>query len=182
MEREDAPGALAVVEAFVNTADLDAGTDELGDAPALAAWLGERGLLDRGTKVTARDHARALEVREALRALAVANNGEALDPAAPGRLDRAAADAQLAVRFGGDGGTDVAPRVGGVDGALGRLLAIVQAAQADGTWARFKACSQHTCRWAFYDRSRNRSSRWCEMAVCGNRAKAREFRRRGRAT
>ena len=66
----------------------------------------------------------------------------------------------------------------GVDGALGRLLAIVAAAQADGTWERLKACPWDTCRWAFYDHSRNRSGVWCSMAVCGNRAKVQAFRAR----
>jgi predicted RNA-binding Zn ribbon-like protein len=35
--------------------------------------------------------------------------------------------------------------------------------------------------WAFYDRSKNRSGHWCSMRVCGNRAKARQFRERRRA-
>jgi predicted RNA-binding Zn ribbon-like protein len=29
------------------------------------------------------------------------------------------------------------------------------------------------CQWLFIDRSKNRSRTWCDMAVCGNRAKAR---------
>ena len=36
------------------------------------------------------------------------------------------------------------------------------------------------CRWAFYDGSKNRSGRWCDMASCGNRMKARAFRERAR--
>ncbi|MGH3007295.1 MAG: CGNR zinc finger domain-containing protein, partial [Gaiellaceae bacterium] len=43
---------------------------------------------------------------------------------------------------------------------------------------RLKACRAEDCRWAFYDRARNRSRHWCSMAVCGNRTKARTFRRR----
>ena len=53
-------------------------------------------------------------------------------------------------------------------------------AQAEGTWDRLKACPWDTCRWAFYDRSKNRSGRWCRMDVCGNRAKAAAFRARAR--
>ena len=178
MAPNSAPGRLGVVQDFVNTEDIEEGTDALGDAASLVAWLGERGLLDGARKATARDLARAHEVRDALRALTIANNGEPLDAGAVERLDRAAADAKLSVRFGAGGEAEVAARAAGVDGALGGLLAVVQSAQADGTWARLKACSQDECRWVFYDRSRNRSSRWCEMAVCGNRSKAREFRRR----
>jgi len=48
----------------------------------------------------------------------------------------------------------------------------------DGTWARVKACVADDCQWAFYDSSRNRSGRWCDMAVCGNREKVRTYRSR----
>lgn len=40
------------------------------------------------------------------------------------------------------------------------------------------ACPADSCGWAFYDHARNRSRRWCSMAVCGNRTKARSYRRR----
>ena len=70
------------------------------------------------------------------------------------------------------------PGAAGVDGALGRLVAIVATAMADGTWSRLKACQADRCGWAFYDHARNRSRRWCSMAVCGNRTKARSYRRR----
>ena len=58
------------------------------------------------------------------------------------------------------------------------MLAIVAAAQAEGTWERLKSCPASDCRWAFYDKSRNRSAVWCNMAVCGNRAKVRSYRER----
>ena len=41
------------------------------------------------------------------------------------------------------------------------------------TWERLKACSRDTCRWAFYDGSRNHSARWCSMSGCGNIVKMR---------
>src|SRR4051794_16872624 len=99
MARESAPGRLALVQDFVNTDDIEEATDALPDPAALATWLRERDLLDAGAKATARDLTRAREVRDALRALAIANNGEPLDPVAVERLDRAAADAKLAIAF-----------------------------------------------------------------------------------
>ena len=42
-----------------------------------------------------------------------------------------------------------------------------------------KRCPAHGCGWLFLDTTRNRSRRWCDMASCGNRAKAERFRRRG---
>ena len=49
-----------------------------------------------------------------------------------------------------------------------------------GTWLRLKACRNYTCRWAFYDHSKNRSGHWCTMSVCGNRQKSRGYRQRHR--
>ncbi|MEJ2185507.1 MAG: CGNR zinc finger domain-containing protein [Gemmatimonadota bacterium] len=43
---------------------------------------------------------------------------------------------------------------------------------------RLKQCAADDCGWLFIDASRNRSRRWCDMSECGNRAKARRFRRR----
>ena len=43
---------------------------------------------------------------------------------------------------------------------------------------RFKVCGAASCRWLFFDTSKNCSRRWCDMATCGNRAKARRFRQR----
>jgi len=36
---------------------------------------------------------------------------------------------------------------------------------------RVRQCGGKTCRWMFVDRSKNRSRRWCDMKVCGNRPK-----------
>jgi predicted RNA-binding Zn ribbon-like protein len=101
-----------------------------------------------------------------LRALLLANNGEALD-------GNEALEASVTVVLNGDGAARLV-----ADDVVGELLAIVAHAQADGTWQRMKACP--ACGWAFYDRSRNRSRTWCTMAICGNRAKARSYRSRHR--
>ncbi|MFI2651942.1 CGNR zinc finger domain-containing protein [Micromonospora fulviviridis] len=43
-------------------------------------------------------------------------------------------------------------------------------------------CDRDTCRWAYYDASRNQARRWCSMAGCGNHVKMRRAYavRRGR--
>ncbi len=43
---------------------------------------------------------------------------------------------------------------------------------------RVKRCAGYSCGWLFLDTSRNGRRRWCEMAHCGNRAKARRYYRR----
>ena len=59
-----------------------------------------------------------------------------------------------------------------------RLTLRYSSAADRDAWKRLKACRLHTCEWAFYDHTKNRSGAWCNMAVCGNRAKARAYRER----
>jgi predicted RNA-binding Zn ribbon-like protein len=179
-----APGSLEIVRSFVNTLDIDDGIERLATPAELAAWLGEQGLTgdEAATpRATAADLRRAIELREALRAHLLAHHDQPLPADAAATLDAAARRARLTVRFTAGDATDLQPEAGGVDGALGRLLAIVARAIDDGTWRRLKACPADTCQWAFYDASRNRSAVWCDMRVCGNRAKVRGFRERTRA-
>ena len=84
----------------------------------------------------------------------------------------------MRVSFAPDGASAIAPATGGVDEALGRILAIVHRAQLEGTWPRMKVCPADDCQWAFFDHSKNRSGKWCSMAECGNRMKARAYRAR----
>ncbi len=177
-----APGALETVRAFVNTLDVDDGIERLARPADLARWLAERDLLGGAAAVraTAEDLRRAIELREALRAELLAHHDGGSDPAATATLDAAARRAMLTLRFTGPGQTALEPAAGGVDGALGRLLAIVKAAIDDGSWQRLKVCPADDCRWAFFDASRNRSAVWCDMRVCGNRAKVRGYRERTR--
>ena len=177
-ESDDAPGGLETVRKFVNSADLESGSDELGSTEALASWLVEHGLADPSLSLGSGDLERARAVREGLRAVIVAHSGHGSAEAGAAVLDAAARRAGLLAGFGPDGATRLAPTAEGVDAALGRLLALVHGAMADGTWSRLKACADDACQWAFYDHSRNRSGVWCSMAVCGNRSKARAYRER----
>ena len=177
--RQPAPGELELVRAFVNTLDVEDAEDELETPEALVAWLSARDLLEPGSEATRADVRRAVELREAFREVLLGHHGGyEVDPAAPRTLEEASRRARVEVRFGPDGIARPHPARGGVDGALGRMLAIVAQAQSDGTWDRLKSCPADDCRWAFYDRSRNRSAVWCNMAICGNRAKVRSYRER----
>lgn len=46
---------------------------------------------------------------------------------------------------------------------------------------RIRACANPECRWLFLDTSKNHTRRWCDMAICGNRMKARRFKAQHRA-
>jgi predicted RNA-binding Zn ribbon-like protein len=176
-DREPAPGSLRAVQAFVNTVDREHGPDLLDDVAGFSEWL-ERNLLPADG--AAAGLAAAREVREALRSLLLANNGEPHDPQAQAVLETAARSAGLEPTFPPDGAALV-PRAAGVDAAIGRILAAAFAAMVDGSWARLKACPGDRCGWAFYDRSTNASATWCSMSVCGGRAKAGAYYRRRRA-
>jgi predicted RNA-binding Zn ribbon-like protein len=171
------PADVSLLTKFVNTFDLEEDKERLSDAAAVSAWFHDSGL--PGSARSEADVRHVQAVREALRAVLWANNGGPLDPAAVEVLRSAAHDAPLRISFDDDGAAELEPAVGGVGAAIGRLLAVVERAQAEGIWHRLKACGDEDCRWAFYDKSRNRSRTWCDMAVCGNRAKARSYRARG---
>jgi predicted RNA-binding Zn ribbon-like protein len=175
-----APGPLELVQRFVNSVDRESGEDELTGPDELRGWLADRDLIAPGATVTKADLRRALEVREGLRSLLMANNGMPADEERVARLDQVAARAGVRVAFRPGPEPRLVPEAGGVDGAIGRLLAIVAGAVEQGHWQRLKACPRDVCHWAFYDHSKNRSGRWCLMDVCGNIEKARAFRERKR--
>jgi predicted RNA-binding Zn ribbon-like protein len=173
-----APGRLALVERFVNTLQVDSERDELATPEGLGAWLFEHALAPTPAGWTSEDVRRAVDLREALRALLLANNGADVDLAAVATANPLAREAPLAAITDAAGRTRLESLGTGIAVPLGRLLAAVVEAQADGSWSRLKACQADDCRWAFYDASRNRSRTWCSMQVCGNRSKARAYRAR----
>jgi predicted RNA-binding Zn ribbon-like protein len=178
------PGSLALVIDFINTCVTDEGgkcRDELPTQESLAAWLSDRGLLAGKAPVSGADWQRAIAVREALRALLFGKCCGREETAAAALLTKTAAEARLSLAFTSQATAALAPAAEGVLGALGRLLAEVQCSMADGRWARLKACQNESCRYAFYDRSKNQSRAWCSMSPCGNRLKARARRQRLRA-
>jgi predicted RNA-binding Zn ribbon-like protein len=176
--RKPAPGLLGLVQAFVNTIDLEGGEDHAGEAEALRRWLRAHALIGEGDAVGPADVRLVGQVREALRALALANHEGVADEEAVRKLNRLAEGLRLTLRFEGGGRARLEPMLPGVDGAVARILGIVYAAMVDGTWPRLKACRRDVCQWVFYDRSKNRSSSWCSMSICGNREKAKTYRRR----
>jgi predicted RNA-binding Zn ribbon-like protein len=170
---------LELIRDFVNTWDLDDGEEVEGLATGIAVrdWLAEHDLLAARARVTADGRERAVAVREAIRGALLRNNEVdiAVDQAP---LEEAARRGKLELRFGDDGTPFLAPSSGGVDGALGQIVAAVAAAHGDGSWERLKACRADDCHWAFIDNARNRSKAWCSMRSCGNRAKMRAYRER----
>ncbi len=201
-----APGRLELVRAFVNTLDIEAGTDELSSPAALISWLADRDLAGpaelpgpasqpagapggvpsaarpRSGLATDDDARQAVALREALREVLQAHVTDQPPPAAPlGDLRSVAAGLAARLDVGDDGVPRPVPAGDGPSAGLAELLLIAAEAATAGTWPRLKVCSADDCRWAFYDRSPTRSGCWCSMAGCGARAKSRAYRQRAAA-
>jgi len=146
---------------FLNTVDEDEGTDELADEAACAAWFRDHGLAGRRDEVGA----------TTARALRTALRQSADEVPRPPQLP----DIPLEVVLDGDG----RPTLSSTH-PLGALIISAVRLDLEDRWRRIKLCHMETCRYAYYDGSRNTSGRWCSMKVCGNRAKTRAFRERHR--
>lgn len=174
--RQPAPGSLALVEAFLRT------RNQITGPAALDRWQREHGLHGTdgqdggggdGKGGGGGYYERVVRLREALRELMFTNNG---GPSAPGAAEIVNAELRacdLHPVIGPDGLTWPTG-----DGLLPAVLAGVLTAMTDGTWQRMKACAADDCRYAFYDHTRNRSGRWCDVSGCGANSRMRAYRLR----
>jgi predicted RNA-binding Zn ribbon-like protein len=172
---------------FLNTLDTDDGfvVDKLETPDGAVRWFAERGLVHaESIEASGATLNRIRSVRAALR--------EVTDAVVDGRtprvnaLDtindamRARAATELVV---GPDGVGVGHRHVGdpVDDALARISEPLVTELSAGHPERIRICASDTCAWIFYDESRAGRRRWCDMATCGNRAKAARHRARQRS-
>jgi predicted RNA-binding Zn ribbon-like protein len=174
----DAPGRLDLLRVFVNTLDLPHGPDALGTLDSASAWCRAHGLPPVSN---ARELARLRDFRETLRELLFGNNGEGGEHSSWEALRPFARSSQFAVALDPVLGPVLEPGGAGADRTIATMLGIVHEAVANATWPRLRACRRDTCKFAYYDRSKNGSRAWCSMAICGNREKAQRRRARDRA-
>jgi len=146
---------------FLNTLDVEAGTDELAGIEGWTSWLSAQGLSGCFGPQDSGALERARELRGDMRALAVGEQ----------HAQRRPFDIQVAVTV--DGTVELSAPT-----AVGFLAAAAAKVAIEERIDRVKICPADNCLWAFYDTSRNRSRQWCSMQVCGNRAKARAHRER----
>ena len=172
------PEDIELVRSFVNTIDMEDGSDALSSPADLRRWLRDHDQIDAGMDVAGPDLELARRLRGALRGELAAHHDDDVDPAAAAELDDVCAHLPLRAVASG---AAVAPVGSDARGGLAAVVAAAARARMTGTWERLKICPADDCQWAFYDTSRNRSRRWCSMDVCGNRSKVRAFRDRTRA-
>ena len=183
---------------FANTwgSRVDPSTDRLHSYPELVAWAVQGGILSAGEgrrllERAARQRARSREVVERALQLREATYGS-FSRVAAGRPPRAA-DLEVVNRELAGALPHLRLRAAGprcrveweaLNDALDGMLWSVARAAAELLSServdRVRECASETCSWLFLDDSRNRCRRWCDMASCGNRAKARRYYERHR--
>lgn len=171
-----------MVQDFVNTANRMHDRDELQTAARASEALAVLGLIGGGGQIDEADRQHIVAFREALRQM-ILTHEDGLDvTAAAGELNEAIGNVPIRAHFSPQGRPTMHPPVGGpaAHQVIGAVLAAIVAADARGEWPRLKACQNTACQWAFYDASRNRSGRWCDMNICGARHKMRTYRQRQR--
>ena len=181
---------------FLNTLELENGAlvERLTSLPTAATWLADAGVVPDATAITslARRAAdapavldRLVRTRTALRDVthAVAHE-EAPKRAAIDEVNRALAGRERIELVAADDGVRLGHSHLGdaVDDVLARIAEPSVREIGNGHDDRSRICANDTCRWIFYDESRGGQRRWCDMATCGNRAKAQRHRERQRAT
>ena len=183
---------------FVNTDGGARSVDALRDFETMVAWLEAASVIDLERSVAMRRRAQqqpagaaaalvdARRVRAALRNLAErGTHGERV------RLDGLAEINRVLGRSAGtrrveqrSDGTFTRSFVPVGDAFAGLMIPVVESA-ADalilGELVRVRRCADLRCVRVFFDNTRNGRRRWCDMATCGNRAKAARHREKIRA-
>jgi predicted RNA-binding Zn ribbon-like protein len=184
---------------FLNTDDTDNGfpAERLPTLDSALDWFVDRGVIhtegaDRVRQQAAaheesmtRDLARIHRVRSALREVARAITEHRTPKASSlDTINRALHARQVIELVPAPDGCTVDHRHVGdpIDDALARLADPLVVELTDGHPDRIKICASETCEWIFYDASSTSRRRWCDMATCGNRAKAARHRARERTS
>lgn len=186
---------------FVNTVTGRNGTprDWIVDYPALLDWAEKAGALPSHTLAALRDRAqreprdaaaalaRAKALREALfDVLSASSQARAPAPAALATIQRQwrASHAAYVIAMDDDGGVDLRLDPAAVDFDL--VAWVIASAAVHGMFHRrsdrLRMCAGADCAWWFIDTSKAGRRRWCDMAVCGNTAKAKRFHARKTST
>lgn len=144
---------------------------DFDDLATWTSWVEKRG---GSESLATASFDNALGIQRILRELEAGHNAQAQADDAIDRLNDAVAAHGIrpcATRDGSmsfDAGESADP--------VGRILALVMRAMAEGHWRRFKLCRDRICRASYYDATRNGAKTWCSMDTCGSRNKMRRFR------
>ncbi|GAA5003438.1 CGNR zinc finger domain-containing protein [Actinopolymorpha pittospori] len=173
--RLPAPGALALIEDFCNSARFLRGEDDLATLPDARAWLRTRGRRGAARALDDEGLADLLGLREAIRS----HLGGDASAAARATLNAHAGVTLGSPRWTTSGRPQLPPAgASEVGDFVGGLLAALAVEELAGRRERLKVCQAPECGWVFYDRSPGNNGVWCSMSVCGARHKMRAYRDR----
>ena len=201
------PPAILVAETkgldFLNSIAIpaDVAVDWLADGAGLVDWLKQAGLApaDALEAIVNRampgelDHVadQARSLREWFRGFVRGHMGRPLGPEALGELEplnrlleRDEAFARIVAHGHGEHGhlaLERARRWRSPESLLIPLGEAMARTVVEEDFSQIKACEGHNCTLVFADHTRGRARRWCAMAICGNRAKQKDFRERRKA-
>jgi predicted RNA-binding Zn ribbon-like protein len=164
-----AAGSASFAQGLVNTKSIaGVAPDLLDDLDSANTWLSAATHHRPAPRLTAKDLPRLRELRADVEALIDGDGAALADPA----------EATVAVLSGAR--PVLAPRGTGWKWVRAAVLCGVYDAVLTGTWNRLRLCRNHTCRAAFYDRSKNNSAVWHDVNACGNAINLRASRARRR--
>jgi predicted RNA-binding Zn ribbon-like protein len=163
--------AIALIRDFVNTREPQLDSESLTDARELERWLTSRELIPADAGLGQAELDLALTIRESIRGVLLSHHGDGDTTAAADRLTEALARVPVRLAFTPGGLRLVACRPEPFEQAVAGLIDAIRQSTEDHTWTNLKVCARDSCRWAFYDNSRNHGRRWCSMAGCGNHVK-----------
>jgi len=173
-----APGGMALVQDFLNTAAIGGTPDLLSDPETAHRWVNEavqawsviRGEDLHPPALNAVDLSTLQTLRSQLAGLLSGDveNGDAMD------------GVSTSFSLSGTGQLRLEPAGDGWQWLASALWGETLLSQATDTWRRLKQCRNPACRSAFYDRSKNNSGVWHSVKTCGNAANLRASRARRR--
>jgi predicted RNA-binding Zn ribbon-like protein len=184
------PDELAHLYDFANSLDVRQFThhgvqhvqgDELTGPRELGAWMSQRGLSTKGTKITAAMFDSALQLRTSVRAYLECDPAERRkDNEAVRSLNHTMTLFPLVAEARDDRSMALRGSRGDALAGLSAVVAELYDGSIKGTLDRLKMCAAEECRRVFFDRSKPSTRRWCMSTLCGNRIKTRTYRERHR--
>ena len=180
-EPKEEPWCLA----FTNTVSSrhhPNGRDRFKSTEDLRTWLLSNHVLNQGAPNTGEDPRtleRAVRLREAVYRIAIALSNRQ-EPASDdiGELNWNVQKAVVAAQIEADGDTlkwNVESLRGSIAGCLGLIALSAAGLFTSEKASHVRECGNDECGWLFLDLSKNHSRKWCDMADCGNVAKARRY-------
>lgn len=173
--RQQAPGELARLERFCNSARFLYAEDAFATPEAATTWLREQEFVPADFRVSESGLDRLVELRETIRAHLAGTEVERTVTT----LNRQADELLTAPGWSSTGEPTLRGRSTKPDDELRAvLLKTLFTADLRGELGRLKPCAAPECLWIFYDRSPRANSIWCSMQICGARHKMRTYRTR----